>query len=457
MRGGAALRVHFATSEVHPLVKVGGLGDVAQALPRALARRGHQVRLYLPRYDGMPRGHPVTVVRAQAGGVHEEFDVEDQGDHAGVRYYSLAARHHAGWGRPEGYVEKNLALYVLFCRALAALAARPALRPDVVHCNDWHVGHLPARLKETGHPARSVMTIHNLAYQGLFPHDTATDLGLARYGTGNLLAQGIAHADVVTTVSDRYRSETLTPEWGEGLHELLAARGDDYHGVLNGVDYAEFDPSTDVHLPARFDVDDMSGKAACKSRLQRAAGLAEEPDTPVIAFVGRLVKQKGVELLLSSVDELAATGAQFVFVGRGELYEHAFARAARFHAAVGYLPDSTEPAARLAYAGSDAFLAPSEFEPCGLAPLIALRYGSVPVVRAVGGMVDTLVRPRRGFSFPHGRTQDLVSTVDDVLKHMRDRPAWNALRAAGMRARFSWDEAAAHYERLYTGEWKDSA
>lgn len=447
--GERPLRVHFATSEVYPLVKVGGLGDVAQALPKSLARRGHQVELFLPRYTGLPVGEPVAELTVTAGSVRATLQVADQGRYDGVRYYTVGPTGPDPWNRPEGYVEKDLASFVLFSRALALLATRDGWRPDAVHCNDWHVGHLPAHLRTLDAGCRTVLTIHNLAYQGLFPQAKAGELGLTAYGTGNLLAQGIRHADVVTTVSERYRDETLSPLRGCGLDELLRSRGDDYQGVLNGVDYDQFDPATDPHLPAGYDVDDMAGKAVCKAELQRASGLPAEPDRPLVAFVGRLVKQKGVELLLENIDELADLGVQLVVVGRGERFERAFARAARFHPNLAFHPDSGEAIARLTYAGSDLFLAPSEFEPCGLAPLIALRYGSVPVVRRVGGMAQTVADTGLGFSFADGDRAGLLTAVREGVTRQRGDRGWTRLRDRAMRVRFTWDEAAERYERLY--------
>ncbi|MEW2383586.1 glycogen synthase [Micromonospora sp. NPDC047707] len=443
------LRVLFATSEVAPLVKVGGLGDVAQALPKALAARGHRVDLVLPGYAGLPAGRPVGTVPVAAGRVRARFHVTDLGDHDGVRYLTLGSDAHPDWERPEGYVERHLASFVLFSRAVAELATHPAHRPDAVHCNDWHVGHVPAELRRRPAAPRSVLTIHNLAYQGLFPYDKATELGLTGYGTGNLLAQGIRYADAVTTVSPRYRDETLTPAHGSGLHHLLRSRGGDYHGILNGVDYHHFDPSTDRFLPARYDVDDLAGKAVNRAALQRASGLPVDPDVPLFAFVGRLVPQKGVEALLEGIDEIAALGIQLVVVGTGAGYERAFVRAARWHPGVAFHPDSREAAARLAYAGSDAFLAPSRYEPCGLAPLIALRYGSVPVVRRVGGMAETIGESGLGIAYDGDRPADLVAAVRAAVTRHADTAGWAALRDRGMRARFTWDDAARRYEALY--------
>jgi len=443
------LRVHFATSEVSPLVKVGGLGDVAQALPKALAGRGHRVDLFLPRYTGLPRGRKVAELDVAAGTARVRFEVADQGEYDGVRYHTVGTADQLPWDRPEGYVEKDLASFVLFSRAVARMSMRHGWRPDAVHCNDWHVGHVPAYLRSLNAPCRTVLTIHNLAYQGLFQHSMAGELGLTEYGVGNLLAEGITHADAVTTVSDRYRDETLSPLRGCGLDGLLRQRGDDYSGVLNGVDYDQFDPGTDPHLPARYDLGDLAGKAVCKVELQRTSGLPVDPAVPLFAFVGRLVKQKGVELLLESIDELAALDAQFVFVGRGDRFERIFARAARFYPNIAFHPDSREPVARLAYAGSDLFLAPSEFEPCGLAPLIALRYGSVPVVRRVGGLVQTVADPGLGLSFAGNDRAQLRGTLRDGIERYRGGQEWARLRDRAMRARYTWDEAAASYERLY--------
>ncbi len=444
-----SLRVFFATSEAYPLVKVGGLGDVSYALPRSMARRGHRVLVFLPRYTGLPAGTRLGELTVRTGSVADVFEVAEQGEYGGVRYYTVGRPDGAAWDPPEGYVEKDLYSYVLFSRAVAQLAVHPDWRADVVHCNDWHVGHVPAYLRTLAAPCRTLMTIHNLFYQGHFHNDEAVELGLADYGTGNLLAQGIAHADVVTTVSRRYRDETLTPAHGFGLQDLLRSRGEDYHGLLNGIDYGEFDPATDPHLVANYDVHDVTGKAANKAALQRTCGLPEDRGVPLFAFVGRLVRQKGVELLLDGIDEIATLDIQLVVVGRGALYERAFQRATRHYRNVAVRLDSGETAARLAYAGSDAFLAPSEFEPCGLAPLIGLRYGSVPVVRRVGGMAETVAETGLGFAFDGGSVADLMTAMRTLVSHHADPTTWARLRERGMLARFSWDDTAASYEQLY--------
>lgn len=445
----AQLRVHFATSEVFPLVKVGGLADVASALPKALAQRGHDMQLFLPGFAGLAPGEPVLRLTVDAGRAAETFDVSYQGVYDQVRYYTVGLAGGRRWDPPEGYVEKDLASYVLFSRAVAELAVRPPWRADVVHCNDWHVGHLPAYLRTLDGAGASLMTIHNLAYQGLFTGDQAGELGLARYGTGNLLAQGIAHADLVTTVSGRYRDETLTPRHGAGLHDVLRSRGADYLGVLNGLDYDEFDPSTDPHLVERFDAAHPDGKAANKEHLQAISGLRPDPDRPLFAFVARLVGQKGADLVMEALDEIEQLGVDLVVLGRGADYEVSFRRAARFHPWLSYVEDSGEKEARLAYAGSDAFLAPSRYEPCGLAPLIALRYGSVPVVRRTGGMADTIGAGDLGFAFDGYDTASLVDAMREALAAYRMPERWAALRHRGMSAEFGWDAAAQQYEDLY--------
>ena len=444
------LTVFFATSEVFPLVKVGGLADVSHALPSALARLGHEVSVFLPRYRTLPTGDVLAQLGVRANNVREKFELAAQGTFEGVRYYTLGFSDGRPWDPPEGYVEKDLTNYVLFSRAVADLALQPDWRADVVHCNDWHVGHVPAYLRTIDGPRpRTVLTIHNLNYQGLFEPEIASALGVTSYGAGNLLSQGITGADVVTTVSPRYRDETLTPLFGAGLHDVLAARDADYHGVLNGVDYTEFDPSTDQHLTARYDVDDLDGKARNKQHLQRTSGLPVDPEVPVFSFIARLVPQKGIDVLIESLDEIGELGAQLVVVGRGEDYEVILRRAADYHPWLAYYPDSSEATARPVYAGSDLFLAPSAYEPCGLAPLIALRYGAVPIVRETGGLIDTVADTGLGFSFARNTIRELVGAMRTAVDRYHQRAEWAELRERGMRERFSWDQAAERYVRLY--------
>jgi starch synthase len=456
------LKILFAVAEAYPFIKVGGLADVGGALPKALARLGHDVRLLLPGYPSVGTGRPVAALEIPMGPITERVEVRYQGERRGVKVYSVASREYSGkeaiYG---GYKDHDVAPFVLFSRAVVALAARADWRPDIIHCNDWHTGlvawearrgSFAKELARTG----TVLTIHNLAYQGHFGPETEV-LVEPDEEEESLLGLGIASADVVNTVSQSYLEEILTPELGMGMDGLLRSRADDLYGILNGVDYEEFDPRTDPHLAARYDGLSEEGKRRNKAALQTRTGLAVDPEAPLLGMVARLVQQKGVDALCASLDALVGLGAQLVVMGTGEehLQKSLEAAAARHPGAVTYHPTSEEALSRLVYAASDFFLAPSSFEPCGLSPLIALRYGSIPIVRRTGGLADTIrdytQDPSAGLGFTYVRKypRHLVKTVRRALEVYRRKEEWQALRERAMAADFSWERSSLQYEELY--------
>jgi ADP-glucose type glycogen/starch synthase len=453
------LRVLFASAEAYPFAKVGGLGDVGGALPKALARRGHELRLVLPGYPCVGAGEPVEELEIEHGGAFETVVAAHHGVHAGVEVFSLCNAAH--FGRPQIYAyEDDASRFTLFSKAVSAFAARPDWQPDVIHVNDWHLGLVPQHVREGPHrealaEAVTVLTIHNLAYQG--PQEPDPGLLGGLNGDGNLLARGIGHADAVSTVSRRYLREILTPEHGMGLDGVLRSRQDDLFGITNGIDYEEYDPAHDPHLPACYDAASLHRRTPNKLELQARSGLACDPDVPLLGMVARLVDQKGLDLLCSSVDELVELGAQVVVVGLGETrYEQALATAASAHpGAIAHHADAGEALARLVYAGSDLFLAPSNFEPCGLGPLIAMRYGAVPVVRRTGGLADNIPDYPRdpehglGFTFVLKYSRHLVRAITAAIDVYRDRLRWRELQRRVMAADRSWDQSVLEYEQMY--------
>ena len=337
----------------------------------------------------------VTTLDVPLGSVTERVVVRHVARRDGVDVLALAVE---GWfdgESPYGYQDDDVLPFVLFSKAVTAMAADASWRPDVIHCNDWHTGLIAQEVRQGRHRSALertgvVFTIHNIAYQG--PVGVATDqlIGLPQAGT--LLERGITFADRVNTVSPRYMQEILTPAQGFGVDDLLRTRRDAARGILNGVDYEEFAPQRDPWIDTRYDGSFVSGKSANKQVLQRISGLDADPDRPLLGMVARLVPQKGVGLLCSALDQLVARGAQVVVMGQGEpRYRRDLQAAARRHpGSVAYHATAREALARQVYAGSDLFLAPSVFEPCGLTPLIALRYGTIPVVRRTGGLADTV-------------------------------------------------------------------
>jgi ADP-glucose type glycogen/starch synthase len=456
------LKILFAIAEAYPFIKVGGLADVGASLPKALARLGHDVRLVLPGYTCVGAERPTVSLEIPMGPETELAHVDHHGVYGGVSVYTVGNESYfdreAAYG---GYEDDDVAPFVLFSKAVVAFAARSEWKPDIIHCNDWHLGLVPQYVRYGPDQAalgraRTVLTIHNLAYQGHFGPETEALAGL-QDGEGSMLARGIAFADAVNTVSRSYLEEILTVEHGMGMDGLLRSRMGDLYGILNGVDYEEFTPATDPHIAARYDGSFVEGKRRNKAVLQELSGLEPKLDSPLIGMVARLVDQKGLDLLCSSVDEMTALDTQVVIMGRGdEHYERTLEEAAsRHNGAFAYHATSEEALARQVYAGSDFFLAPSTFEPCGLGPLIALRYGSIPIARRTGGLAETIRDQTRhpdsglGFTFGRRSPRSLVKAVRTALEVYSRESEWKALQERAMGANFSWENAAREYERLY--------
>ncbi|MCO5169816.1 MAG: glycogen synthase GlgA [Planctomycetes bacterium] len=470
-------RVLFAAAEAQPLVKTGGLGDVCGSLPGALRRAGVDARLILPAYPaaiaGLPdlrtvaalrvAGHhgPVTIRLGRLGGVPVYLvDAPEAFDRPGGPYADFSGRDWAD----------NARRFATFARAVVRVAlgrADVAWRADVVHAHDWHTGLVPALLAREPRRPATVFTIHNLAYQGLFEQGALGELGLPRdlwsldglefHGRLSFMKGGLAFADRVTAVSPTYAVEICTPQAGCGLDGLLRHRRERLAGILNGIDVDAWDPARDPALVRPFDARALEGKAENKRALQRALGLVEDARAPLLAFVGRLVEQKGVDLLLGSLPALLRSQAQVVVHGTGDARLADALRAAqaaapgRVAAVVGY----SEDLAHQVLAGADVCLMPSRFEPCGLVQLYALRYGAVPVVRRTGGLADTVVDPddagaRRatGFSFREATPDGLLEAVSRALR-ARATSGWTDLVAEGMRQDHSWARSAREYSRLY--------
>ncbi|MDP8956381.1 MAG: glycogen synthase [Actinomycetota bacterium] len=454
------MNVVFAIAEAYPFVKVGGLGDVGGSLPKALARLGHHVTLVLPRYPGMGKGRKLLSLDIPMGSAVERVEVREHGRHKGVHVYTAGNRRH--FPRVYGYADHHVDPFVLFSKTVIDFAAASPAPPDVIHCNDWHcaLGPQYARLgphRDTLERAATILTIHNLSYQGRFGTRAERLIGLGSAGGSSLLARGIAFADAVNTVSRGYLEEILAPGRGMGLGGLLRSHPGPLQGILNGVDYDEFDPRTDPHITLTYDVVSPDGKRANKSALQRESGMTVDGDAPLFGMVARLVNQKGIDLLCAAIDGLVGRGGQVVTMGVGEpRYVRALrAAAARNPGSVAYLPTSAEADARRVYAGSDFFLAPSLYEPCGLGPLIALRYGAIPLVRRTGGMADTIADYRSdsasglGFTYRERSVRGFLSAADAALAVYRNAEEWRTLRRRAMAADFSWDRPSREYELLY--------
>jgi starch synthase len=450
------MRILMVASEAQPFAKTGGLADVMGALPPALARLGHHVDVVIPRYRG------ITVPEVEAGGVRVVFI-----DHPG--YYDRDYLYGAG-GRD--YADNAERFHYLAASALDWAAAQPH-RYDVVHGHDWQAGLVPVLLRQRPtrdafRSARTVFTIHNLAYQGVFDASWLPKLGLdwslmdidalEYYSRISFLKGGLMFSEVLTTVSPQYAKEIQTPEFGFGFDGILRSRSTDLVGILNGIDYDRWDPERDPHLPARYNASNLDGKDAAKRALLERMGLpAEAAARPLVGLISRLVDQKGFDLLEQLADELPRLDASFVLLGNGERrYEDLWlALASRYPDRIAAHIGFDEPLAHLIEAGADLFLMPSRFEPCGLNQMYSLRYGTVPLVRAVGGLLDTVRNFDRqtgtgtGFTFDEYSPEALLGTLRWALDVYLDRAAWRRIQQAGMREDLSWDASARQYVKVY--------
>ncbi len=475
------LRILMIASEAEPFSKTGGLADVASALPRALGRLGHEVTLVTPRYGGIDAGTYRESISAVVGGYQFEAGLFAQplGPGATALLVDVPSLYHREGlynAHNVDFADNGLRFAFLSVAALE-WAARQPVGPSVVHAHDWQAGLAPVYLRThfAQHPtlgnAASVFTIHNLAYQGIFDKAWVPRLGLGWelftpergfefWDRLSFLKAGIALSDRVTTVSPRYALEIQTPEFGYGFEGVIASRRDSLVGILNGIDTARWDPGADPFLPAPFDIDDLSGKALAKRRLLETYGLPVDDETlarPIVGIVSRLVDQKGFDLVAELAGELPNLDATFIVLGTGEpRYQDMWAYLA------GWRPDRIgahfgfdEARAHLVEAGSDLFLMPSRYEPCGLNQMYSLRYGTVPVVRATGGLADTVEpwdprsRTGTGFVFHEYHPAALLDALRNALSAFGEPDAWRQLQANGMRQDFSWDRSAREYVTVY--------
>lgn len=473
--------VLHVTPELAPLSKVGGLADVAGSLPAALCRLGADIRVMTPSWPGVSErlsnigaeeiqdSRPVCVFirKREHCGLVRIFDL------SGVKICLL--EHHEFFSSPRIYPQ-HLDPFSVMPFAFLSLAAvdhslKGVWRPRILHLHDWPSSLAAAALKWhlkyafADNRPRTILTIHNMAHQGILPLSVLNDWemgpdsysmdGVEFFGSANLLKGGIVAADAVTTVSPNYAREILSTEFGEGLEGVLEYRKGKVAGILNGIDTAAWDPARDRMLPANFSTGDMKGKKVCHSSLLSECGW-EGFQGPVLVSVGRLVRQKGMDILLDALDEILSTGARIAVIGTGDSsLEGKFADAsARRPDGLHFRAAFDEPFARLAYAGGDIFLMPSLFEPCGLSQMISMRYGTVPVARAVGGLADTVpdvdAGPRgTGFTFEDFSPEALIAAVKRALSHYSEPRHWSQIRKRCMERDFSWDLPARSYLTLY--------
>lgn len=472
------MRVLFVASEAVPFAKTGGLGDVAGSLPPALAGLGHDVRLVIPRYGGIDPGayrlKRAATFHVPLASWQERCEVFVARPRKNVTVYFIGKDVYFDrpglYGTERGDYPDNAERFIFFSRAVPELCRVLGFRPDVVHCNDWQTGLVPLYIRKgTGgngslSRAATVFTIHNLGYQGLFWHwdmrftglgwEEFTPEGVEFWGKINFLKAGLVSADVITTVSPAYAREIRTREYGHGLEGVLAKRGADLFGILNGIDFRSWDPARDRSLPAAFSAARPAGKQACRRALCERLDLPSSGE-PVLSLVSRLVDQKGIDILVEALPGILALGCRVVVLGTGDdRYRRALEGIAGGHPLQMRLLFRFDDAlARLIYAGSDLFLMPSRYEPCGLGQMIALRYGAVPLVRKTGGLADTVVDrdagKGTGFVFEEYSGRALAECVRRALSVFRDAGEWERLMRRGMRQDFSWEHSAKEYVKLY--------
>jgi starch synthase len=475
------MHILVISSEVAPYSKTGGLADVAGALPRALAELGARVTVVTPRYETVDPQRWSLAKRLRTLPVPVGPDTLEVGIYEGklpgsaARVYFLD--HAPSYGRPQLYGEgnqdypDNARRFALLCRGALEVMRDMGGWPDIVHVHDWQGSLAPLMVKRGWFPgtprAGCVLTIHNLAFQGLFPAHVVDELGLGRdlfhpegiefYGNVSFLKAGILFADRVTTVSPKYSREIQTPELGCGLDGLLRSLRGRLTGILNGVDYDVWDPHHDATIPARFGPDDPKGKAVCKEALQRAFGLPTRANLPLIGAISRVTEQKGFDLVAEIAEDLARLDVQLAILGTGakDLETRLTDLARRYPTKIAIRIGFDEKLAHLIEAGSDMFLMPSRFEPCGLNQLYSLRYGTIPIVHAVGGLDDTIVdydpktHTGNGFKFEEYAGQALLSTIKRALSAYHVGDAWREMMLRAMGLDYSWSISARRYMELY--------
>ncbi len=474
------MKILFIASEVAPFAKTGGLADVTGSLPQELKRLGHDVRIIMPYYKAVAKGDFLIrkirkSVEVQLGGsLQKGLLRQTLLDDVPVYLLENKELYYRDnlYGGPAGDYPDNPRRFAFFCRGVLDLLKRMDYRPDVLHCHDWQTALVPILLRYEladdpfFNGMAAIFTIHNLAYQGLFPVGALADMGLDRslfridgleyYGKINLMKGGILTADFINTVSESYCGEILTEEQGCGLHGVLATRRDALSGILNGLDHAQWDPATDREIFRNYSASALAGKAANKKGLQKLLGLDQDDKVPLVGMVSRMIAQKGFDLMEPLLADFAAGDLQLAVIGTGEtkyvkMFNDICAGARNIVLHEGFDPDL----ARKIYAGSDIFLMPSHFEPCGLGQMIALRYGAVPVVRRTGGLRDTVVdetdngREQNGFSFDAYDPEALWDALMRALRAYRDREKWKKIVRRGMSCDFSWKQSAMKYEDLY--------
>lgn len=472
------MKVLIVASECVPFIKTGGLADVVGALPGAEKKLGAEVSVMIPKYSRIPEEYRFAMTHVAEFwidlGWRRQYVGVDLIKKDGVNYYFLDNEYYfkQNYVYTDGDFETER--FCWFCRAVLETVLRLDIVPDIMHLNDWQTGLIAMLLEEQYRGSelwhtKTVFTIHNLRYQGLMSPLFVNDLlSLGQYALSkieyycfvNSMKAGIVYSGAVTTVSPTYASEIRTPKYGETLDGLLSCRGDGITGILNGIDRKSYNPWTDKALACRFSKNSLQGKAKCKAAIQQDLGLIQDPDAPVASVISRLTNQKGLDLVDLVLPGLLDLGMQIIILGMGDawLEDHfrALAESERGRGRIAFRCEMNDGLARRIYAGSDLFLMPSAFEPCGLSQMIALRYGTIPVVRETGGLADSVIPYNKytdegnGFSFRNYSADELYNACRDAAELYRnDKPAWGRMVRRAMDVDLGWDESAKRYLELY--------
>ena len=475
------MKILIASPEVFPFVKTGGLADVTGSLPKALMKLGADVRVILPKHKGIdeqrfPMQYKNLNISCQVSQSMVEAEIAESSYDGVTTYFVDRDEYYYRdylYSTPDGDYLDNAERFIFFSKAILEAIKVTGFVPDILHCNDWETALAPVFLKTIykDDPVlkgiSTVFTIHNLGYQGIFWHHDMHLLNigweyftpdyLEFFGNINFLKGGIIFSDIISTVSKKYSEEIQTPEFGYGLDGILRTRKEDLFGIINGIDYEDWNPETDPLIPAKFSARDLTNKTVCKRALEEAFGLTPDDTRPLIATISRLADQKGFDLIASSLEEMLGLGTRYVILGTGERkYHELFTELAKkFPRDLSVRIAYDNKLAHMIEAGADMFLMPSRYEPCGLNQLYSLKYGTVPVVRGVGGLEDSIVDftldPARGtgFKFYDYTEEAMLDALTRALKVYRDPAKWQALAKGCMAADFSWERSAKEYLDLY--------
>ncbi|MBL7156991.1 MAG: glycogen synthase GlgA [Candidatus Omnitrophica bacterium] len=460
------MNILFASTEVTPFAKTGGLADVSGSLPKALSGISCQVKVIMPFYKSVKamgmRLTPFSVgefnfLKYKEGDIEYIF-VSNDGYYERDNLYS----------EPHGDYPDNYLRFSYFSRSIASYATGSDFKPDVINCNDWQTGLVPLYLKIKNKNIKTLFTIHNIGYQGLFKKDAFDEIGIPRkfytvdgieyYGKVSFLKAGIVYSSAISTVSKGYKREIMTPEFGCGMDGILRTRGSDVYGILNGVDYSEWDPEKDKHIAESYNSDRIEKKAECKKDLVKSVNMpAETLKRPLIGVISRLAEQKGIDLIVEAAEEIIKLGASIIILGTGdEKYNSLCSGIASQHP--GYISSHITFDNALAHkieAGCDMFIMPSRYEPCGLNQLYSLKYGTLPIVRATGGLDDTIVDLSsdkdggNGIKFRNATKNDMLDAVSRAIELYKDKSEWQKILKRIMKQDFSWKTSAFQYKKLY--------